>query len=318
MRDAARTMWALVLGRRARRSSARAGAVVVYHRVGGAGGDTDLEILPAVSGRAFAQQLRHVRRHYRVVPPAQLLDAVRSRRRGEQFPVAITFDDDLASQVRDALPALRQAGLPATFFLTGASLDGPHSFWWEDLQRAIDDKAIAADGLPHVDAGAALKRSPRAILDLAGSIVGLPPEQRDEVAVALREATGPPAPDSGLRSHDVRALTDAGCTVGFHTLRHDALSGLSDTELEEALRDGREALAAAADAPVDLIAYPHGKADARVTEAAHAAGFKLGFTAARGAVTADTDPLRIPRTVADLSGGELALRLARMFRAVGA
>jgi peptidoglycan/xylan/chitin deacetylase (PgdA/CDA1 family) len=314
LRDAARLLLALLLCRRARLSSTRAGVVLVYHRVGGAGGDPDVEILAAVSGRAFGQQLRHLRRHYRVVSAAELPEAVRSRRRGERFPVSITFDDDLASQVRDALPALRRAGLSATFFLTGASLEGPHAFWWEDLQRAIDDRLVARDGLPHVDAGAALERSPRAILDLAGAIVKLPPGQRDDVVVTLRKAVGPPSADNGLRSHDVRALADAGCAVGFHTLRHEALPGLSDSELEQALREGREALAAAAAAPVDLIAYPHGKADERVTEAAHAAGFALGFTTARGTVTADTDPLRIPRTVPDLSAGELALRLARMLR----
>jgi peptidoglycan/xylan/chitin deacetylase (PgdA/CDA1 family) len=296
-------------------SSARAGVAIVYHRVGGSGGDDSREILAAVSTAVFERQLRHVQRHYRVVQAAELLEAVRSRRRRERFPVAITFDDDLASHVRDALPALRRAGISATFFLTGASLDGPHSFWWEDLQRAIDDELMAPDGLPHVDVGAALERSPRAILDLAGAIVRLPPGQRGEVGVALRETVGPPSADNGLRSHDVRALAEAGCTVGFHTLRHDALPGLSDTGLEQAFRDGRDALAAAAAAPIDLLAYPHGKADARVAEAARAAGFALGFTTARGAVTADTDPLRIPRTVADLSAGALALRLARLFRA---
>jgi peptidoglycan/xylan/chitin deacetylase (PgdA/CDA1 family) len=268
-----------------------------------------------VSSRAFARQLRHIRRHYRVVPAAELLHATRSRRRGERFPVAITFDDDLASQVRHALPALRQTGLSATFFLTGASLDEPHSFWWENLQRAIDDELIGPERLPHVDAGAALKRSPRAILDLAGAIVKLPREQRDDVAAVLQEVAGPSAADDGLRAHDVRALSDAGCTVGFHTLRHDALPGLSDVELELALLDGRDALAAAAAAPVDLLAYPHGKADERVVEAARAAGFTLGFTTARGAVAAETDPFRIPRTVADLSAGELAVRLARLCRA---
>jgi peptidoglycan/xylan/chitin deacetylase (PgdA/CDA1 family) len=312
--DAVRTLGAVVTGRVARMSRARAGVAIVYHRIGGVGGDDSREILAAVSTAVFERQLRHLRRQYRVVPATDLLEAVHNRRRGERFPVAITFDDDLTSHVREALPALQREGFSATFFLTGASLDGPHSFWWEDLQRAIDDAVVAADRIPHVDAGAALERSPRAILDLAGAIVQLPREQRDEVAVALREAVGPPAADGGLRSHDVRALADSGCTVGFHTLRHDALPGLSDRELEQALRDGREALAAAAAAPVDLLAYPHGKADARVTEAARAAGFSLGFTTARGAVTVDTDPLRIPRTVADLSAGELALRLARMFR----
>jgi peptidoglycan/xylan/chitin deacetylase (PgdA/CDA1 family) len=316
VRDGVRLLQAFFLRWRGRISSTRAGVAIVYHRVGGEGGDPAVEILPAVSSSAFAAQLRHLRRSYRVVPASELLEAVARRRRWQRFPISITFDDDLASHVRGALPALRQANLTATFFLGGAALQEPHSFWWEDLQRAVDGRLVAPDGVPHVheaEVRAVLERSPRAILDLAGAIVRLEPRKKAEVAAALREAAGPPAADSGLRAPDVRAIVDAGCTVGFHTLRHAALPSLSDSELEEALTEGRDALAAAAGRRPELIAYPHGKADRRVADAAHAAGFALGFTTARGPVTPDTDPLLIPRTVADQSASDLRLRLARAF-----
>jgi peptidoglycan/xylan/chitin deacetylase (PgdA/CDA1 family) len=305
-------MLGLVLRWRARLSSSRAGVVLVYHRVGGAvSGDEDVEILPAVGRAEFERQLRELQRHYRVVPATQILAEVRSRRRGERFPVAITFDDDLPEHVRDALPALRDAGLTATFFLNGASLSGPHSFWWEDLQRAVDGRLI--EELPHVDARAALARSPRALLELSAAITRLEPERRAEVAGVLRAAVGRPPPDAGLRADDVRSLTETGCSVGFHTLRHEVLPALSDGELARALRDGREDLEAAAGTPIEAVGYPYGKADDRVGVAARAAGFSAGFTSARGVVTPDTDPLLIPRTVPDLSVEGLSLRLARLF-----
>ncbi len=54
-------MLALVLRWRARLSSARAGVVLVYHRVGGpVSGDQDVEILPAVARPVFERQLRHL------------------------------------------------------------------------------------------------------------------------------------------------------------------------------------------------------------------------------------------------------------------
>jgi peptidoglycan/xylan/chitin deacetylase (PgdA/CDA1 family) len=309
-----RLLLALVVSWFARLSSSRVGVVLVYHRVGGAvSGDEDVEILPAVGFGVFERQLRDIRRRYRVVPAAEILRAVRERRRGQRFPVAITFDDDLVEHVHAALPALRSAGLIATFFLTGASLDRPHSFWWEDLQLAIDGTLVTPDEVPHVDVSAALERSPRAILDLAGQIVRLAPEERSDVAAALRTAVGPR--DAALTAREVRAFIDAGCTVGFHTLRHDALPALPDARLGQALHDGREALEAAAGGPIDLIAYPHGKADDRVAAAAREAGFAFGFTTARGTVGPDTDPLRIPRTVADVSASSLASRLARLLRA---
>lgn len=316
LRETAGGMLALLLCRLARLSSSRRGVALVYHRVGGVGGDPDVEILPAVSSEVFGRQLHHLRRHYHVVPAGELLEATRRRRRGRRFPVAITFDDDLACHVREALPALRQEGLTATFFIGGAAFHEPHSFWWEDLQRVIDGRLVDPDGIPHIDAAevhAALERSPRAILDLTGGIVRLEPRQKTEVVAALRSAAGPPAVDSGLRAPDVRAIVAAGCSVGFHTLRHDALPSLSDAGLSEALEEGLEAVAAASGGRPEHIAYPHGKADRRVADAARAAGFTLGFTTARGPVTPDTDPFLIPRTVADESARALALRLVRMF-----
>ena len=47
--------------------------------------------------------------------------------------------------------------------------------------------------------------------------------------------------------------------------------------------------------PLGAIAYPHGKADARVAEAAKAAGFDLGVTGRYEPVVPSTDPLLLGR-----------------------
>jgi peptidoglycan/xylan/chitin deacetylase (PgdA/CDA1 family) len=295
-------------------SSSRSGIAIVYHRVAGDVGNPHFEILPAVSSGVFDRQLRHLRRHYRVVPAAELLEEVRSRRRGERFPVSITFDDDLACHVRDAVPALEREGLPATFFLGGVSLREPHPFWWEDLQRSVDERLVQPDALPHVaepELRAALDRTPKAIFRVAGTIERLDPEQRNETATALRAVVGPPAVDEGLRTDQLQSLVAAGFDVGFHTVGHDALPALSDAALEEALHEGREVLAAVTGQPLDLISYPYGKADERVAEAARAAGFAFGFTTGRSRVSTETDPLLIPRIPPAMSPGKTALRLAR-------
>jgi peptidoglycan/xylan/chitin deacetylase (PgdA/CDA1 family) len=286
----------------------------VYHRVGGdTGGDARREILPAVSGNAFARQLRHFRRHYRIVRTRELLAAVQSRRRGERFPVCITFDDDLATHVRDALPTLRQAGVTATFFLGGVSLEGQQAFWWQDLQRAVDEQLVAADALPHVPEGdvrAALAREPKAIFRVAATIEGLAPSQREEAASALRAAVRNGVVEEPLNEAGVRALVGAGCDVGFHTLRHETLPLLDDDALDRALHDGRETLEAVVGSRLDTISYPHGKADDRVAAAARASGFTLGFVTGRQAVTPASDPLRLARIPPALAPGKTAVRVA--------
>jgi peptidoglycan/xylan/chitin deacetylase (PgdA/CDA1 family) len=304
--------------RLARLSSSQRGAVIVYHRVGGSEpGDPHRELLPMLPADEFGHQLSHLRRNYRVVAAKDIVEATRGRRRGEPFPVAITFDDDLESHVRVALPLLREHGLTATFFLTGSSLDGPHAYWWEDLQRAIADRLVAPDDLPNVataDLEAALERTPKAIFRVAAAVEQLTRAQRNDLAVALREKVGPSS-ENGLREDDVRAIVSAGCDVGFHTLRHEPLPSLGDDDLRAALEEGREPLAAAGANEVALIAYPHGRADERVAAAARAAGLALGFTTRREAVRPDTDPLLVPRMVPPLSAVKFAQRLARVLRA---
>jgi peptidoglycan/xylan/chitin deacetylase (PgdA/CDA1 family) len=212
-----------------------------------------------------------------------------------------------------ALPALREAGLTATLFLGGTSLQEPRPFWWEDLQRAVDQRLVAPDALPHVaeaDLGAALSRSPKAIFRVAATIEQLEPAQRDEVSATLRAAVRFNGTDEGVRADDVRALVHAGCDVGFHTLRHDRLPLLSDAAVADALREGRDELAAIVGRELDAISYPYGKADKRVADAARAAGYRFGFTTKRHAVTPESDPLLLPRIAPAMSFGKTALRLA--------
>src|SRR4051812_2511272 len=100
-------------------SGRRAGAALLYHDIGDRDGDARRELVPATSRARFALQLAHLRRYYRLVELADLQSAVASRRRGEPFPVVLTFDDDLGHHVTHALPELYAADAPATFFLCG-------------------------------------------------------------------------------------------------------------------------------------------------------------------------------------------------------
>jgi peptidoglycan/xylan/chitin deacetylase (PgdA/CDA1 family) len=290
---------------RLRLSGRRAGIVLVYHKLGEPPGDSKRELVPALSPRLFEAQLGHLVRFYRVVPCRELQGAAAVRRRGERFPVAITFDDDLASHVRQALPALRAAGLPATFFLSGASLERPHRFWWERLQAAFD-----ADRDLGVLAGAGIRAGSADIHSWGEAIEAATSHDRGRAAEALRELVGPDPDDAGMRAADVAALASSGQEIGFHTLRHDPLPALEDNELAAALHDGREALERLIGGKITTISYPHGKADPRVAAAARTAGYDCGFTGAPAAVAPADDPLMLPRIdVLNTTLGDFARQL---------
>jgi len=277
-------------------SSRQAGLILLYHDVGDRDGDADAELVPPISQGRFARQIAHLRRLYRVVELQELQAATASRRRWQPFPVAITFDDDLGHHVTRALPVLREAGVPATFFLCGSFLDEPRDFWWQRLQRAVDNGAdighLVGSGTIHVQ----------------GQLMeGLSPAQRDAAAESIGSLAVPVPESELLTAEGARQLPH----IGFHTLRHDPLTQLDDEQLDIALSEGRQGLAEIAGHPVDTIAYPHGQFDARVLQAVRDQKFSIGVTSEQQAVTPYADPLALGRYVpsVDASTGEFAFGL---------
>ena len=283
-RTAAVSMAALL----ARAAPARAGLALVYHEVGEGSHDGRERLVPAVSASNFDDHLRHLKRFYSVVPVDRLQDEVRARRRWQRFPVAITFDDDLRSHAEIAAPLLRRHGLTATFYLCGASLEAPFSFWWERLQRAHDRGALA-------EVAPGLAAACRPLTEVAASIERLDVASRGRIALTLLRAEGADPEGAGLRAPAISDVVNAGQRVGFHTRDHDALPSLGDAALDRALRAGRPELEALTGTALTSIAYPHGKADTRVAAAAQRAGFVTGFTTTAEPVRLDDDPLLLGR-----------------------
>jgi peptidoglycan/xylan/chitin deacetylase (PgdA/CDA1 family) len=302
--DSLRLATARVLGFALRLSSRQAGVVLVYHAVSPVAADVRRELLPTHGASLVEAQLRYLQANYELVPADAIVDAVRARRRGQRFPAAVTFDDDLRTHAEVALPTLQRLGIPALFFLCGASLHAPFSFWWERLQRAVDrglDLSAIAGGR---DAG-----HPRA---LALRIEEGTPEERAKVAERLEQLAGPDPPESGIRAAAARALGSGCYDVGFHTHRHDRLPPLDDIELARALDDGRHELEYVVGHKLTTIAYPHGLADVRVAQAAEAAGFRLGYTGTGEAVTSTSNPLLLSRIEPAFTGvPDLAGQLVR-------
>jgi len=314
-REAVRHLRAFVFAWLARLSDRRVGLVLVYHGVADETGDARTEIVPAIGAGALERHVRHLRRRYRLVPPASIPEAVAARRRGRRIPVALTFDDDLTSHATNAAPILRRLSAPAAFYVCGASLEAPHRFWWEDLQEAIDGRLVtAADlpGLPPDLVDGALARAERAAAHLAAAVEELTPAARVGLTRALRARTGPAPKEAGLRATAVRGLVDAGFELGFHTLRHDRLPPLDEDGLAAALDDGRGRLEAAAGRALTSISYPHGRADARVAAAARSARFEVGFTGGERAATPRDEPLLLPRIQPTFgTQGSFAVQIAR-------
>jgi peptidoglycan/xylan/chitin deacetylase (PgdA/CDA1 family) len=242
-----------------RLSGVKRGLALVYHGISERPEPAHDRVVPLIDAKLFEWQLRHLRRHYRVVPASELPAAARERARGEPFPVAVTFDDDLSSHAAIARPVLERVGVPATFFICAAWLGGRDHIWWETLEHAAH-RGVSLSAIVSAEA-------PSPLHEAAARLQAMAADERDE-AVALLEAQAGAPPGARMGERDVDSLAKAGFEIGFHTLRHPVLPQLEEPELAAAMTDGREQLEEMAGHPIRAIAYPHGQADGRVAAAA--------------------------------------------------
>lgn len=156
--------------------------VLIYHTVGADdGGAVDVEI------DEFRGQLAHLAEHHRVI---SLGDAV-AELASDGDPVdgvVITFDDGTADFVEHALPALVDAGLPATLYACTQAIEEQQSFpWgappasWAGLRDAASTGPISIES--HTHTHALLDRLPTAAvadeldrsIELIGENIGTAP-----------------------------------------------------------------------------------------------------------------------------------------------
>jgi len=84
--------------------------VIYYHRVGPTG------VLSKPVGE-FQNDLAYIKQHYECITLAELSERLLAGSSFRRRAAVITFDDGYRDNYREAVPALKAAGLPATFFV---------------------------------------------------------------------------------------------------------------------------------------------------------------------------------------------------------
>ena len=270
----------------------------------------------------FETQICWIKSWFNVLP---LVDAV-ERLLTRKLPAraaAITFDDGYADNASVALPILQRAGVPATFFIASGYLDGGRM--WNDTvidtirqtnARELDFSALNL-GRYRIDSVQSRQKS---LVALLGKLKYLSPPVREKLANDIAElAGGCSRQDLMMTTQQVRALAEAGMTIGAHTVSHPILSRISEQDALAEMSGGKRQLEAITGREVSLFAYPNGKPNIDYLSTHVRLARKVGFAGAVstgwGAATCDTDEFQIPRfTPWDRSEWRYALRLASNLR----
>jgi peptidoglycan/xylan/chitin deacetylase (PgdA/CDA1 family) len=112
------------------------------------------------------------------------------------------------------------------------------------------------------------------------------PELVDEVAAHPSEL-------ATMTWDALRELIEQGVEVGSHTISHPHLVELAEGELTRELLDSRTRLEDELRRPCRYLSYPYGEQDARVRDAARAAGYEAAF--ALPGIDRPPDPFAFPR-----------------------
>jgi len=292
----------------------------------------------------FAAQLDWLREHCRVVPLRQLA-AELTAGDPQRGSMAITFDDGYADNLLEGEPLLRERGLPATFFLTTATLGAEREFWWDELERLL----MRPEGLPTTvrislngdtrsfEAGRAA-----APCDPVRETSGVPPWKapadsrlafyyrvwdtlrpleeaaRQDALLQIRtQLDAPPitGPERRTLTHDeVKKLARSpSADIGAHSVTHAAFSRRTAEQQRWEMKQSKQDLEALLGRTIHGFAYPYGDYSAQSADLAREAGFEFACTTDETPISHRTSAYLLPRVAVEQGDlHTLATQLSRM------
>jgi peptidoglycan/xylan/chitin deacetylase (PgdA/CDA1 family) len=273
--------------------------IMIFHRVRERPDDLYPEEIHAST---FRERMTWIRSWFNVLP---LDEAVASLERGSlpERALAITFDDGYADNATVALPILRALGLPATFFVATAFLDGGR-MWNDTVIEAVRGETALQLDLSKLGLGVhstgSLEARRNAIEAILTQLKYLAPDERLERIDAIAAMTAAELPSNlMMTSEQLRSLAAAGMTIGGHTVSHPILARLDDSSARREIADGRDALEHLVRQPIKLFAYPNGKPGSDYSMAHVRMAKDLGFSGAvctsKGAARAGDSSYELPR-----------------------
>ncbi|MFO0950585.1 MAG: polysaccharide deacetylase family protein [Isosphaeraceae bacterium] len=306
------------------RSARRPGLLVLtYHRLGEPGETTLYAPVVSATPETFREQLSRLKRTHRVVSLEEAESLAESGFETREPLALVTFDDGTRDHLERAVPVLKDLGLPAAFFVSTALVDAPRLPWYDLVSAAVHASRVGVLRLDRPEpleldlqrAGpeAAISRVVRTCLDHDIDVndePGFRAHLRERAEVDLDEDLL--ARNLFLGWEGVRALADAGMSVGSHGHTHRMLARLNEQDQREELSRSKAELESRLSRPERSVAYPYGwpgAFDATTERLAREAGYALGFASVEGFNRPQTtDPLAVRRLGVGFADSPILLR----------
>ena len=269
-----------------------------------------------VSAQNFRAELRLLKLHYDVISCDEFRKWLRHKESLPQRAVLLTCDDGLVNNLSDMVPMLREEGLDCLFFVTAASTSEiPAMLWYVELYliltlaarwpetftcQGIELAGVLGDCHSRRSIWLELVRklstsnadARRVWLDEASQACGL----EDDWKLPYLLEPLPRKRFAILTRSELKHLSDAGVTIGGHSVSHPVLTEQTAESAYAEIVDSRNALLPISDS-VWAFAYPfgdEGSVGAREFRLAEKAGFECAFLNTEGIVS-ESSRYALPR-----------------------
>ena len=293
--------------------------VLGYHNIGIDG----LPLYCRLPKQIFAEQMRYIRRHYRVISLSRMVEELHDPPTGGQS-VVVTFDDGYAGTYFGAFPALKKYAIPATVYLMAGSVESGEAPWYDriflQLRQAPSDLTLPLNGERQLSLNGLASR-----IDAATNAVmylrGLPDEERRRWCRSLDKLV--PLPPTQVRGsmmswEQVREMNAEGISFGCHTMTHPVLSRLAADAVRREVTDSKCLIENRLEVEVRDFAFPFGKPQDCGPiggEVLEQLGLRTAMTTIIGVNEPGSDRFRLRRMVQgnECSVAMFAYRLQRLF-----
>jgi peptidoglycan/xylan/chitin deacetylase (PgdA/CDA1 family) len=278
-------------------------------------------------------QIEELGRHFTFISQQDLIEAAEGKRKLPKKCCLLTFDDGLKSQVENALPLLKQKGVPAIFFINTLPLQKNkaclvHKIHWLRAHLAPDaflssiNKYLKPFGQSLESYNVSEKKARQqyryddiktARLKLLLKTV-LPVKIRESVIdntfkeLVLDEKGF--CENFYMSKQHIKELFSLSL-LGAHSTTHSNLADLEEAEMKKDILESVNFLSNLADGKIQSISYPYGTKQSinkGVLDFCQRIGLKIGFTMERSFNQTLKQPLLLARADCnDVPGGKYPL-----------
>ncbi len=291
--------------------------VLMYHRVLTPEQSRQTASQPGlvVEDDTFERHLAVIKRHFAVLSLDQFADHLARRVPFAGPSCLITFDDGWIDNLENALPAMRQHGVPAVIFLPVHFIGGRRLFTREALTHLLVKAVEVSRQTPSRRETFRTLLTPLGLASILETPDATPLGSVQEALRAHRYASGPEfealvtalcgeleVEETGLSSLDafidwpqVSEMAGHGMTFGGHGADHRVLTQVPSEVVEHEVTTSKTVLDQRLAAPVRSFAYPGGGWNPAIARTVQAGGYELAFTIDPGHVSCDDDPFTLRR-----------------------